>query len=71
MPLLGFSVFKNKLLSGEKTQTIRRPRKQPIKVDDTLYIYWKLRTKNCQKLGEGIVTKAERKRQLHLPKPKM
>lgn len=57
MPLLGFTKLKEKLLDGTKTQTIRKPRKHPIEVGDKLYIYWKLRTKQCQKLGEAIVTK--------------
>jgi len=61
-PLLGFTKFKEKLLNGTKTQTIRKPRKHPIKVGDILHIYWKLRTKQCQKLGEAIVTKVVRKK---------
>ena len=61
MPLLGFTKLKDKLLDGSKTQTIRKPRKHPIKVGDKLFIYWKLRTKECEKLGEGIVTKVVRK----------
>lgn len=61
-PLLGFTILKEKLLDGSKTQTIRKPRKHPIKVGDTLYIYWKLRTKECEKLGEAIVTNVVRKR---------
>ena len=61
MPLLGFTKLLDKLLDGSKTQTIRRIRKHPIKVGDKLYIYWKLRTKQCQKLGEGIATKIVQK----------
>ena len=61
-PLLGFTKLKDKILNGSKTQTIRKPRKVPIKVGDKLYIYWKLRTKECEKLGEAIVTKVVRKR---------
>jgi len=56
-PLLGFTKLKDKLFDGSKTQTIRKPRKHPIKVGDKLFIYWKLRTKGCEKLGEAIVTK--------------
>jgi len=59
--LLGFTKLKEKLLDGTKTQTIRKPRKHPIKVGDKLYIYWKLRTKECEKLGEAIVSKVVRK----------
>ena len=61
MPLLGFTKLKEKLLDDSKTQTIRKPRKNPIKVGDKLFIYWKLRTKECEKLGEAIVTKMEHK----------
>lgn len=61
MPLLGFTKLKSKLLDGTKTQTIRKPRKHPLKVGDKLYIYWMLRTKECQKLGEAIITKIKRK----------
>lgn len=53
--------MKEKLLDGSKTQTIRKPRKYPIKLGDRLFIYWKLRTKECEKLGEGKVTKIMRK----------
>jgi len=56
MPLLGFTVFKDKLLSGEKTQTIRKMRKRPIKVGDNLYLYWHPRQKGCEKLGEALCT---------------
>jgi hypothetical protein len=56
MPLLGFTMFKEEVLSGQKDQTIRKPRKIPIKVSDRLYLYWKLRTKQCEKLGEAICT---------------
>jgi hypothetical protein len=62
MPLLGFTKLKEKLLDGTKTQTIRKPRKIRIKEGDKLFIYWKLRTKECEKLGEAIVTKVETKR---------
>ena len=61
MPLLGFTKLKEKLLDETKTQTIRKPRKHPIKKGDKLFIYWKLRTKECEKLGEAIVTKIVRK----------
>lgn len=60
-PLLGFTKLRDKLVDGSKTQTIRKPRKHPIKVGDKLFIYWMLRTKGCEKLGEGIVTKMQRK----------
>jgi|WetSurMetagenome_2_1015567.scaffolds.fasta_scaffold71123_3 hypothetical protein len=61
MPLLSFSVLRNKLDDESKLQTIRVPRKHPIKEGDKLYIYWKCRTKETEKLGEGLVTKVEYK----------
>jgi len=54
MALIGFTVFKEKIQNLEKRQTIRKLRKHPITVGDTLYLYWKLRTKKCEKL---MVTK--------------
>jgi len=46
MPPLSFAVFKDKILSGEKRQTIRKAWKIPIEVGDTLYLWWKVRTNN-------------------------
>jgi hypothetical protein len=54
MPLLGFTVFKDKILDGSKTQTIRKLRKYPIKEGDKLYLYWHPRQKDCEKLGEAV-----------------
>ena len=55
MPLLSFSVKYAELNDGSKTQTIRLPRKKnQIKPGDKLYIWWKSRTKEREKLGEGI-----------------
>jgi hypothetical protein len=62
MPILGFTRLLDKLRDESKKQTIRKPRKHPLKVGDILHIFWKLRTKQCQKLGEAEVTKIERKR---------
>ena len=50
MALFGFTVFKEKILSGEKCQTIRPRRKRMPKVGETLHLYWKLRTKECERL---------------------
>lgn len=58
MPLLGFTVFKDKILDGSKTQTIRKWRKHPIQVGDKLYLYWHTRQKDCEKLGEGVCIEA-------------
>jgi hypothetical protein len=57
MPILSFSVLKPKLIARIKTQTIRKPReKRPFKVGDKLFIWWKSRTPQREKLGEGTIT---------------
>ena len=53
---LSFSVFKDTILSGAKRQTIRAVRKNPIKEGETLYIWWKQRSQNREKLGEATCT---------------
>jgi len=60
MPIIGFTVFKDKILNGEKRQTIRKARKIPIKVGDTLYLYWKLKTKQCERLKVAKCTESLR-----------
>lgn len=51
MPLLNFQKqFADAVKSGSKSQTIRAPRKHPIKRGDTLYLYTGLRTKNAELL---------------------
>lgn len=55
MPLLNFKKqFADKVLKGEKCQTIRAYRKdgRDPKQGDTLYLYTGCRTKNCEKLKE-------------------
>lgn len=54
---VNFSVFIDKILSGEKRQTIRRasPKWQNVKAGDKLTLYTGLRTKQCRKLGEAVV----------------
>lgn len=54
---VNFSVFIDKILSGEKRQTIRRasPKWENVKVGDKLTLYTGLRTKHCRKLGEAVV----------------
>jgi hypothetical protein len=54
---LSFSVFKKKILDGSKRQTIRSVRKNPIKEGETLYIWWKQRSPEREKLGEASCTK--------------
>ena len=51
MALIGIQKqFTPKVESGEKRQTIRAPRKYPIKPREILHIYTGLRTKACRKL---------------------
>ena len=54
MPIISFSVFKDKIQNGTKKQTIRKLRKYPIKVNDRLYLWWKSRTPQREKLGEPL-----------------
>ena len=57
MPAISFSTLKDKILSSEKTQTIRPLRSDywlKFKKGDRVVGYWKLRTKECEKLFEGI-----------------
>ena len=43
---------------GEKTQTIRAPRKNGhAKVGDNLQLYYGMRTKQCRKLRDAVCTK--------------
>ena len=57
MPALNFSErFAAAVESGEKCQTIRKQRKNPIKVGDPLYLYTGMRTKQCRKLKETKCT---------------
>lgn len=54
---VNFTVFIDKILSGEKRQTIRRasPKWKNVKAGDKLTLYTGLRTKECRKLGEAVV----------------
>ena len=52
MVLISFSTAKQEVKSGIKNMTIRALRKRPIKIGDTLHLYWKSRTKECEKLKE-------------------
>ena len=54
---ISFSVFKDKILDGSKRHTIRAPRKIPIKVGDKLYLWWKQRSPEREKLGEATCNK--------------
>ncbi len=53
MVAISFSVFKEKILDGTKTQTIRRykpQRYEQLKKKGALQLYWKQRTKECELL---------------------
>ena len=54
---VNFTVFIDKILSGEKRQTIRRASQkwENVKAGDKLTLYTGLRTKQCRKLGEAKV----------------
>ena len=60
MPAYSFKErFVPMILDGSKTQTIRaRRNKGYAKTDDTLYLYFGMRTKWCRKLKETICKKA-------------
>ena len=55
MPAINFQPrFAELVESGRKTQTIRKSNR--FKVGDTVQLYTGQRTKQCRKLGEGVVT---------------
>jgi hypothetical protein len=57
MPALNFQKrFAEAVYSGDKRQTIRAPRKNPIWKGDTLFLYTGMRTKNCRRLCVAICT---------------
>ena len=53
MPALSFQKqFVPMIEDGSKFHTIRRKRKNPIKVGDVLYLYTGMRTKQCRKIKD-------------------
>lgn len=56
MVLLRFTKFINKVMDHSKVQTIRRPRKNPIKLGNQLQVYVLV------KIGEATVTAIKRKK---------
>ena len=53
MPAINFKKeFAHLVESGQKKQTIRKHRKNPIEDGQTLYLYTGLRTTECRKLKE-------------------
>ena len=69
MPAISFTgvtragAFYDMIRRGTKTQTIREPRKHPVKAGQRLHLYWKQRVAPKDKLGEphylGTVTVKE------------
>jgi hypothetical protein len=53
MPACNFTVFVDKVRSGEKCQTVRPGHR--FKVGDMMYCYTGMRTKRCRKLNQGRV----------------
>jgi hypothetical protein len=58
MALISCSVFKDKIMDGTKWHTIR-PRKNPPKVGESLYIWWKSRTTDREFLGISPCTQVD------------
>lgn len=59
MPAINFTVFIDKVKYGTKLQTIRKRRKNPIKVGDKLMLYTGQRTKDCKKLMDTVCTQID------------
>ena len=63
MVAISFSMFKDKIRLGEKRQTIRpySPNRyeQMVRIG-RVQLYWKQRAKECEKLGEGRITRVFR-----------
>jgi len=65
MVSISFSAFDkeytfNVIKKGRKVTTIRKPRKKPIKQGDRLQLYWKMRTKECEKIADADCVGIER-----------
>lgn len=58
MVAINFTVFQDKIIAGDKRQTIRRAAR--CKPGDRLQLYTGMRTKQCRKLGEAVCTRVER-----------
>ena len=57
MPAYNFKArFTKKVESGQKTQTIRKVRKYPTKVNTVIYLNAGMRTKHFRRLGFGMIT---------------
>ena len=58
MSLLSFSMFLEKIENGAKTHTIRFRKKAP-QVGDTLFLWWKSRTKDRKMIGLSVCTRVD------------
>jgi hypothetical protein len=62
--LEGIEPFWKLILRRQKTRTVRKPRKRPIKSGDILYLYWKQRVPKNKKpihlIATAKCTKVER-----------
>lgn len=57
MPSLNFKPqFVAAIEQGRKRQTIRKVRKRPFKAGDTLYLFTRMRTVDCRRIGQYTCT---------------
>ncbi|DBA34753.1 TPA_asm: hypothetical protein vir520_00028 [Caudoviricetes sp. vir520] len=67
MPALSFKKeFVDMVESGKKTQSIRLVGKRQFRFGDKVYLYTGMRTKQCRKLGEGIINEVPFSIGMHL-----
>lgn len=60
MPSLNFKPqFVAAIEQGKKRQTIRKLRKRPFKAGDTLYLFTRMRTVNCRRIGQFTCTQVK------------
>lgn len=60
MPSLNFKPrFVDAIEQGKKRQTIRKLRKRPFKAGDTLYLFTRMRTAGCRRIGQFRCTAVE------------
>jgi uncharacterized protein YqfB (UPF0267 family) len=60
MPAINFSMFVDKLISGQKTVTIRKSIPRGLQVGKTCRLYTGMFSKNCKLLGEVLITRIRR-----------
>lgn len=62
MPAYSFQKqFVPLVANGSKLHTVRAPRKRqrPPQVGETIYLYYGMRTKQCEKIGESCITRVQ------------